>query len=125
VTLVEDRAESCVGRAFHVSTEVHAEVIGRLDVREKAGYERHSVQLDLVATGRRVHATVYMANANNPNYLGPSNLQEMVAHIGRARGRSGTNVEYLLELSRWLRRHGVTDPHVESLTSALRSAATP
>lgn len=115
VTLLEDPSASVFGRAFRLSPEVFAKTLPRLDHREKGGYQRLSVELELLDDGRRVPATLYVAVPGNPSYLGPADLAEMARHIASSAGPSGRNDEYLLELAGWLDRHGLDDPHVRRL----------
>ena len=58
---------------------------------------------------------VYVAESENPNYLGPASLSEIAQQIFRAKGPSGPNTEYLIELAEGLRAIGVSDEHVFSL----------
>lgn len=118
VTLVRDPSASTAGMAYRVSETVWAEVIAQLDHREKGGYERHEVELS--AAGDALPGLVYLASAENPSFLGPAPLDEMAAQIRGARGPSGPNLEYLLELEAWLRAQGEDDPHVFELAAAAR-----
>ncbi len=113
VTLIEAPGERCYGRAFLIEPEVFA----HLDDREINGYERRRVEIHfdhLTTTG-----VVYVAPIGNFAYLGEAPLDEMVAHIRRCTGRSGTNVDYVLELARALRQLDVSDPHVFELERRL------
>ena len=112
--LIESTTEACYGRAFLVD----ADVLGYLDHREKNGYERHEMPIYFVdgqATG-----ITYIAPTDNFAFLGDAPLEEIVEQILRCRGESGTNVEYVLELARALRRLGVDDPHVFEIERSLR-----
>jgi len=109
VTLVEAPGERCYGRAFLIEPEV----LEHLDYREKNGYERHCV--DIGFAEEHLPGIVYIAAPDNPAFLGDAPLDEMVAQIKRCAGRSGTNVEYLLELAEALRNLRVSDPHVFAL----------
>jgi len=66
---------------------------------------------------------VYVAPAGNPNFLGPAPLDEMVAQILDARGKSGANSEYVLRLAESLRELGVEDEHVFELADGVASRA--
>lgn len=115
-TLIADPEGHCVGRAFRLAPEVYAATLAPLDHREKAGFERRTLQVTL-ADGRSVDALTYLATPSNESFLGEAPLDEMAAHIRRSRGPSGDNAEYLLELARWLSAEGVEDPHVEALAA--------
>jgi cation transport regulator ChaC len=96
------------------------EVLERLDERERGGYERHRVSLDLHESAQRVdEALVYVATSENPNYLGEAELGEIAAQVLRARGPSGANLEYVLRLAGALREMSAHDEHVFALEALL------
>lgn len=120
VTLVEAPGERVVGRAFRIAEIDREPVIATLDHREQGGYAQHAVTLAL-ADGRRVEATVYVATADNPMWLGPAPIDAMAAQVADAVGPSGANDEYVFRLEAWLREVGGEDPHVRALADALRA----
>src|SRR5690606_2434548 len=83
VTLVEAPGASCWGVAYRLRPSTAATVLERLDHREQGGYERHQVVVTpkSPAAGSSIHALVYIAGRNNPDYLGPAPLSEMAAQI--------------------------------------------
>ena len=109
VTLIEAPGERCYGRAFLIDPNVFQ----HLDYREKNGYERHTV--DICFDDAHTSGVVYVAATTNRAFLGGAPLDEIAAHINRCAGRSGTNVDYLLELARELRHLDISDPHVFEL----------
>ena len=120
VTLVPSPGERVVGRAFRVAEADRELVIAALDHREQGGYAQHAVTLAL-ADGRRVEATVYVATADNPMWLGPAPIDAIAAEGARAVGPSGANAEYVTRLEAWLREVGAEDAHVRALADALRA----
>lgn len=136
VTLVPDPAASCVGVAYQLEDGAAEEVLAGLDHREKGGYARHRVRLELgtpraptagagrpapaAASGTVEGALVYVATEANPNYLGPAPLEAIAAQVRSARGPSGPNVEYVLRLAEALRELGDEDPHVFAVARLLR-----
>ena len=114
VTLVDAPEERCHGRAFLIEPDVFE----HLDDREINGYERHRVEIYF--DGGQALGVVYRAAVNNFAYLGDAPLDEMVTQIKRCAGRSGRNVDYLLELARSLRSLEVSDPHVFELEALVR-----
>ncbi len=117
VTLVEVPEERCYGRALLVDSHVFE----HLDHREKNGYERRAIAINM--DDDSVQGVVYIAAVNNFAFLGEAPLEEIAAHIHRCKGPSGRNGDYLLELANALRRLNVPDSHVfelESLVLALQ-----
>lgn len=108
------------GLAHRLSADRVEDTMRQLDHRERGGYT--TMLLDFHPIDGRIgpfSVLVYTATPANPNYLGPAPLPEMARQIARARGPSGRNSEYLLELARALRRIS-TDPHVEQLEAMVR-----
>lgn len=115
VTLIEQSASQCGGMAYLITPDVFR----HLDYREKNGYLRRVLQLDFV-DGRREMGLVYLATADNAAFLGPASDVEIAAQIANARGPSGANSEYLLNLAQALRELGLVDEHVFALERELR-----
>ena len=112
----------CVGAAYRVDEAVFE----HLDHREKNGYERVSVTMRLSATngapsvGDTVNGVTYIASPGNPAFLGPADLEAMVAQIAHSHGPSGSNRDYLFQLAAALNDLGAEDRHVEALVERLR-----
>lgn len=121
VTLLDEPEGHVLGRAYRLEIEEYERVRAPLAHREKAGYERHEVELSLIPAERRVNAVIYRAGPDNPHFLGPAPLETMAEHIARSVGPSGPNDEYLLELARWLDTHDLHDAHVQELADAVRA----
>lgn len=119
LTLIRSPGERCTGRAFLVQPDVFA----HLDYREKNGYERIEIDIDLGA--RVVTGLVYRASENNHAFLGPATDEEIARHIDESVGPSGANRDYLLELAAALRDMGAQDPHVFGLETALLRRESP
>jgi cation transport protein ChaC len=120
VTLIPAPDEVCRGMAYLIDHDVFE----HLDHREKNGYERYPVQVTLNTSGRTVDGLVYVAMEDNHAYLGPADLAEVASHISRARGPSGSNKDYLLQLAHALRQLGDDDPHVYALEALLQDEST-
>ena len=120
VTLIECPGGHCDGVAYLVDAAVHAETFERLDHREKNGYERHEVHVELADTPEPTPAVTYIAPVGNRAYLGPASVAELAAQIRASAGPSGRNDEYLLDLAAALRALDAHDPHVFELEAAVR-----
>ena len=114
VTLIPSVDEDCSGVAYWVDPDRDAEVLAYLDHRESGGYSREIAPITL-EDGRSVDAIVYVGREDNPSYLGPAPLKSMARQIGRSSGPSGSNLDYLRELSEALKVLNVDDPHVTDL----------
>jgi len=123
VTLVPEPGAVCWGMAYRVAPAVWPEVLVTLDERESGGFERHDVALGFSDTARApAQALVYVAAEGNPNFLGPAATRDVVAQVRAARGKSGTNVDYVLRLAEALGALGVDDEHVFDLAARLHEA---
>ena len=114
VTLIPAPGGHCDGRAFLVEPEVFE----HLDHREINGYERY--RIDIHFDDGQAPGVVYLAAVNNFAFLGDAPLDEMVAQIKRCAGKSGRNVDYVLDLARSLRQLEIADPHVFELEALIR-----
>ena len=124
VTLIDERGAECWGAAYRIEASRWDEIAARLDERESGGFVRVDVQLELAgASSGRARALVYVARAGNPNFLGPASLEAISAQVRGARGKSGTNVEYVLQLAAALRALGKADEHVFRLAESVGSGA--
>lgn len=107
VTLVPEEGALCHGMAYLVTPEEFA----HLDYREKNGYLRLATEIRF-EDGGAAEGLVYIATHENAAYLGPASERDIARQIAGARGPSGPNSEYLLELARALRELGKPDAHV-------------
>lgn len=130
-TLVREPAAVCHGMAYRITPEV----LGPLDVREKNGYLRVVTRLvferevtgPLLETGvengvedtQGVEGLVYLATEDNAAFLGEAPLDAIAEQISTARGPSGPNIDYLLNLASALVELGVEDTHVLELAGRL------
>lgn len=114
LTLVPEEGATCHGMAYLVTPEEFA----HLDHREKNGYLRLATEMTF-EDGGRLEGIVYIATADNAAYLGPASERDIACQIATARGPSGPNSEYLLELARALRELGKHDEHVHAIEGYL------
>ena len=115
VTLIPSRGLICKGIAYLVDYSVFA----HLDHREKNGYRRYTTDISLTDRNEQVEGVLYVAERDNPAYLGSASVQELARHIAASHGPSGSNRDYVLELARSLKDLGDHDPHVMALEALL------
>ncbi|MBL8681860.1 MAG: gamma-glutamylcyclotransferase [Myxococcales bacterium] len=121
VTLVAREGASVRGIAYRFDAAQAEATFVALDHRERAGYERSAVEIEL-DHGALASAYVYIAPRGNAWDAGDERDEDIAATILRAHGPSGSNVEYLLRLADALRSLGDRDPHVFALEAAVLAA---
>lgn len=119
VTLLERAGGRTGGAVYAVSADCADAIFARLDHREKGGYARVSLEVELSDT-RRVTAATYVATPQNEGYLGPASVEEIAAQVAQSAGPSGPNPEYVFELARALEALGYQDDHVDRIAVELR-----
>lgn len=116
------------GVAYEVDSTILAEVMGKLDVREKFGYERRVTTCFSSLTNERIGECFVYCASFDPTidvFLKPKNLFEQTPDelslicetIAAAKGPSGPNIEYLQKLKDSLDAIGLSDPHVNEVHS--------
>jgi len=127
VTLIANEGAVCDGMAYLLDENTVAEIFEKLDYREKNGYERIQVTMQLATfqqnPGRDVDGLAYIATHENPAFLGAAPLEDIAQQINECVGPSGKNADYLFELAAALRALDVCDPHVFELESLVNSMA--
>jgi cation transport protein ChaC len=114
VTLMPQQGAHCRGVAYQIDHSVFE----HLDHREKNGYQRFSTTIAL-DSGASVEGVLYVADADNPAFLGHAPMAELAAHIHGSHGPSGSNRDYVLQLAQALRELDDHDPHVLDLADLL------
>ncbi len=115
VTLIEEAGAVCGGMAYLVE----APVFKQLDQREKNGYLRVESEMTF-ADGSHASGLTYLATPDNEAWLGEASELEIARHICGARGPSGENADYLLDLAHSLRELDLDDPHVFAIETHIR-----
>lgn len=119
VTLVASAQARCWGVAYRVADAQRARVLEYLDGRESGGYTRARLPFFDRDARPLCDVLVYIADHENPNFRGPEATHEIAARVRAARGISGPNRDYVLQLAAALSTIGADDPHVFELAAAL------
>ena len=119
VTLVENATEICWGMAYRIDDTKKLEVLDHLDHRERGGYDRLSIAMNL-ADNRQATGITYFATGENPNFLGETDSLSIAQQIHSATGPSGKNTEYVYRLEQSLNALNVPDPHVTEIAQLVR-----
>jgi glutathione-specific gamma-glutamylcyclotransferase len=119
-----DRGGACPGVAFRVNAALREATILYLREREQAT----SVYLERVApitleSGERVRALAFDADRLHPQYAGRLAPDAIVRLVRAGKGKSGGNVEYILETHDHLSAIGVRDRQLEWLSARLSRAS--
>lgn len=115
VTLLPAEGKKCRGVAYLVEHTVFE----HLDHREKNGYRRIEHLITLPQRDQAVTGVVYVADQDNPAFLGPAPVEELASHIHASAGPSGSNLDYALSLAQALEALGEDDAHVAELAAHL------
>ena len=107
-------------RLTSLDAETVHETFEQLDYREKNGYERFEVTLDL-EDNTSLSALIYIATEGNFAYAGEAPLEALAEIIVTSTGPSGANKDYLYELADALRALDANDPHVFELDALVRA----
>ena len=121
--------ESCTGVAFRVDRDREREIRDYLQKRELISYAYFETlqSLTLLADGdvpeTECQALCYILDRTHPQYAGGLTPEEQAACIGRAKGQSGPNAEYLLSTCSHLEEMGISDAALQSLADRVRGSA--
>ncbi|CAI7754314.1 unnamed protein product, partial [Closterium sp. NIES-54] len=110
VTLVEEQDAVTYGVAYRLAgqEQEQREILQYLMHREKEYDQQVHIDFHTEPSGAHppvIQVMVFIASDNpvsNPYYLGPAPLEAMAWQIATARGPSGPNAEYLLNLQKAL-----------------------
>lgn len=118
LVLALDRGGACRGMAFRVAASAAPATLAYLRAREQVNgvyREMHVAARLQDGSHRELRAIAYVAERAHPSYTGLLALERQVELIRGARGRSGTNVEYLVNTLAELARLGVRERELERI----------
>ena len=110
-----DEGGACRGVAFRVVPGKNEATLAYLRAREQV------TDVYVEGSGRELEALCYMVDRGHPQYAGRLSIETQARLVRSASGRSGTNLDYVLNTVRHLEEAGVDD--VELMALAQRLAA--
>lgn len=125
----KNSTSSCIGVIYHIPDERIEEIVAELDYRERGGYERRIVEVELLEDtktnkkGDTIDVLVYIGAVDNPNFAyDPSKewYPRKVNIISAAYGPSGHNHDYLFPLVQFFHDHKYPDPYLYQLEHDVR-----
>ena len=114
VTLIESPGHRCDGLALLITPDVFE----HLDIREKNGYLRSSVDIQFQDQPSR-EGLVYIADPDNAAFLGHASDDDIAKQVANSHGPSGSNTEYVTALAHALREMDAQDEHVYAIERAI------
>ena len=117
-----DEGGACRGVAFRVAAENSDMALAYLRAREQITdvYVEAMKRVSLLdGSGRECDAVCYVADRGHPQYAGRLSIESQASLVRSACGRSGTNIEYVLNTVRHLEEAGVHDVELAALAKRL------
>lgn len=115
VTLVPITNGACFGLVYRLPQSGREQVLHDLDYREKDGYQRQYLDVWCERQGS-VRALTWVASESNPSWRGLESIRRVANVIAHRSGPSGSNADYLFNLSQALLDRQIVDLHVQALT---------
>lgn len=111
-----DHGGSCRGVGLKVHGNNRDSVIGYLRERELVTHvyleQWRPIRLE---GGERVEALTYVVDRQHEQYAGRMSDHEICEIISRSSGKSGQNIDYIVNTVSHLRESGIHDPHLETV----------
>jgi cation transport protein ChaC len=115
-----DRGGSCRGVAFRVAPADRDDVLAYLRQRELVTQVYvETWRRARLSSGDEVSALVYVVDRQHPQYAGRMLEDDIASIVRTTEGRSGRNLDYVLNTIAHLRESGVHDPHLEAVAERL------
>jgi cation transport protein ChaC len=116
-----DRGGACRGVVFRVADANRAETIDYLRERELVTNVYRECHVPAVLEGgHAVNALTYVVDRSHRQYAGRLSLQDTLAQVRGAVGKSGRNEDYVISTADHLTECGVADPRLHTLAARLR-----
>jgi cation transport protein ChaC len=117
-----DEGGACRGAAFRVAPENADFTLAYLREREQITdvYVEASKPISLLdGSGRELEAVCFIVDKSHPQYAGRLPLETQARLVRIAVGRSGTNIDYVLNTVRHLEEAGIHDVELMALAKRL------
>jgi cation transport protein ChaC len=121
-----DEGGACRGVAFRVAAEQSGATLDYLREREQVTevYVEAMKPVSLLdGTGRELEALCYVVDRGHPQYAGRLSLEKQAELVRSAVGRSGANIDYVLNTVRHLEEAGIHDVELMALAQRLLSGS--
>jgi cation transport protein ChaC len=110
-----NKTDCCEGRAFLVSSQHRCDVLTRLKSRELITDIYQPKMLQLQLANEVISALTFVVDPCHKQYANNLPLRRCVDIINKAKGKSGSNIDYVIETWRYLKSSGVDDKALEAL----------
>jgi cation transport protein ChaC len=117
-----DAGGRCEGIAYYVPAQHVHGTLGYLRRREQQNNVYRPVFRTVTLRGeerREVHALCYFVRRDHRQYAGRLPLEVQARLVRRSRGKSGRNIDYVMNTVRHLREYGIFDTGLEALVNRL------
>jgi glutathione-specific gamma-glutamylcyclotransferase len=117
-----DEGGACRGVAFRVQPEMRELTLAYLREREQITdvyLEAHKPISLLDGSGRELEALCYIVDRAHPQYAGRLSVDMQARLVCSAVGRSGANIDYVLNTVRHLEEAGIDDVELMALAAKL------
>ena len=117
-----DAGGSCEGVAFQVAPQAWEATLGYLRAREQISmvYSETTQAVELLDTGEKIEALVYVANRDHDQYAGKLSHGRLMELVQQGEGQSGRCTDYVLNTLAHLKEMDIRDAMLERLSTALR-----
>ena len=116
-----DRGGSCWGRVFQIAPSQVSTVLGAIWDREMIYRVYVPRKLIALFDKRRLTCHTFVANPHHEQYAGRMDLARTARMIARARGKAGSNPDYLSNTLDHLEELGFQDGNLTRLQATVRS----
>jgi len=120
-----DAGGSCIGRVFRVERDCRLEAYDYLMKREMISGAYQPRWLPVATPEGRVAALGFVANRRHEQYVPDMSEHEIVEQVRGARGRRGSNIEYVVNTCGHLEELGIRDRHLSRIRDAVATQCPP